>query len=148
LKSLTTGKVLENTFNGGSKIITARVERKAFQYLYKDDLGYHFMDSATFEQIHQNDDLVLNPGLMKEGQEVELLFHAEKETTLTCELPAFVKLEVSYTEPGIKGDTATNALKVAKLETGEEIKVPLFIEEGEMLKIDTRSNSYVERVKK
>ena len=147
LKSLTTGKVLENTFNGGSKITTARVERKAFQYLYKDDLGYHFMDSATFEQIHLNDDLVLNPGLMKEGQEVELLFHAEKETTLTCELPAFVNLIVEYTEPGIKGDTATNALKVAKMETGEEIKVPLFIEEGEMLKIDTRSNSYVERVK-
>lgn len=147
LKSLTTGKVIENTFSAGHKVTTARIERRPHQFIYKDDLGYHFMDSTTFEQVALQEELVENPGLIKEGQEVEILFHAEEEKVIGCELPAFVEMVVTYTEPGIKGDTATNATKPATLETEAVIQVPLFINEGDKIKVDTRTNSYVERVK-
>ncbi|MBL6448656.1 elongation factor P [Fulvivirga sp. 29W222] len=147
LKSLTTGKVVENTFSAGHKITTARIERRPHQFLYKDDLGYHFMDSSTFEQAVVNEDLIENTGLIKDGQEVDILYHAEEEKIIGLELPAFVELVITYTEPGIKGDTATNATKPATLETGAEIQVPLFINEGDKIKIDTRTNSYSERVK-
>ena len=86
-------------------------------------------------------------GLIKDGQTVDILFHAETETPLTCELPAYVELEITYTEPGIKGDTATNATKPATVETGAEIQVPLFINQGDKIKVDTRTHSYGERVK-
>lgn len=147
LKSLTTGRILENTFNSGVKVTTARIERRPHQFLYKDDLGYHFMDSGTFDQITLQESLIENPQLLKDGQEVEIVVHAETETPLSCELPPFVILEITYTEPGLKGDTATNASKKATLETGAVIQVPLFINEGEKIKVDTRTNSYSERVK-
>lgn len=147
LKSLTTGKVIENTFSSGVKITTARIERRPHQFLYKDDLGYHFMDSNTFEQVVLADKLINAPDLMKEGQEVEVIYHDETETPLSCELPPFVELLITYTEPGLKGDTATNATKVAKLETGAEIQVPLFIDQDEKIRVDTRTHSYYERVK-
>jgi elongation factor P len=147
LKSLTTGKVIENTFNAGVKVTTARIERRPHQFLYKDDLGYHFMDSNSFEQITIQASLINTPEFMKEGQEVDIIYHAETETPLNCELPSFVELEITYTEPGVKGDTATNATKPATLETGAEIQVPLFINEGEKIKVDTRTSSYYERVK-
>lgn len=147
LKSLTTGKVIENTFTAGHKITTARIERRPHQFLYKDDLGFHFMDGSTFEQTAVSEDLVENAGLIKDGQEVDILFHAETEKIISCELPPFVILKVTYAEPGVKGDTATNATKPATMETGAEIQVPLFINEGETIKVDTRTNSYVERVK-
>lgn len=147
LKSLTTGKVVENTFSAGHKITTARIERRPHQFLYKDDLGYHFMDSSTFEQVVVDENLMENPGLIKDGQEIDVLFHAEQEKIIGTELPAFVELTITYTEPGVKGDTATNATKPATLETGAEIQVPLFINEGDKIKIDTRTNSYSERVK-
>jgi len=147
LKSMTTGKVLENTFSAGHKIETARVERRGYQYLYKDDLGYHFMHLETFEQLSIPEELVENADLMKDGQEVELIVHAEEEKVLGCELPQFVELVITYTEPGLKGDTATNATKPATLETGAEIQVPLFINQDEKIKIDTRNRSYYERVK-
>ena len=147
LKSITSGKVIENTFNSGVKITTARIERRKHQFLYKDDLGFHFMDSNSFEQVTIEEQLVENHGLLKDGQEVEVLFHAETETTLSCELPPFVELTVTYTEPGVKGDTATNATKPATMETGATINVPLFVNEGEKIKVDTRNNAYVERVK-
>ena len=147
LKSIRTGKVLENTFNSGAKVNTARVERRPHQFLYKDDLGYHFMDSATFEQIPLQEDLINAPHLLKDGQEVDILVHAETESPLACELPPFVVLQITYTEPGIKGDTATNATKPATLETGAVIQVPLFINQDEVIKVDTRTNSYSERVK-
>jgi len=147
LKSLTTGKVIENTFNAGVKVTTARIERRPHQFLYKDDLGYHFMDSNTFEQITIQESLINGAQFMKEGQELDIIYHAETETPLNCELPSFVELEITYTEPGIKGDTATNTTKPATLETGAEIQVPLFINEGERIKVDTRTNSYYERVK-
>lgn len=147
LKSLTTGRILENTFNSGVKVTTARIERRPHQFLYKDDLGYHFMDSGTFDQITLQESLIENPQLLKDGQEVEIVVHAETETPLSCELPPFVILEITYAEPGLKGDTATNASKKATLETGAVIQVPLFINEGEKIKVDTRTNSYSERVK-
>ncbi|MTI21633.1 elongation factor P [Fulvivirga sp. RKSG066] len=147
LKSLTTGKVIENTFTAGHKVTTARIERRPHQYLYRDDLGFHFMDSSTFEQVALQEDIISNPGLIKEGQEVDILFHAEEEKVIGCELPPFVEMEITYTEPGIKGDTATNATKPATVETDATVQVPLFINQGDKIKIDTRTNSYVERVK-
>ena len=147
LKNIRTGKILDNTFTAGHKIVTARVEKRAHQFLYKDDIGYHFMDNTSYEQISIQESLINAPHLMKDGQEVDILFHAETETALTCELPAYVELEITYTEPGIKGDTATNATKAATLETGAEIQVPLFINQNDRIKVDTRTNSYGERVK-
>lgn len=148
LKSLTTGRVIENTFNSGVKVNVARIERRPYQFLYKDDMGYHFMNLENFEQIPINEDLISSPKLLKEGQEVEVVFHADTETALTCELPPFVVMEVTYTEPGLKGDTASSsALKPATVETGAEINVPLFVNTGDKIKIDTRDNSYSERVK-
>ena len=149
LKSVTTGKVIENTFPSGAKVEEVRIERRAYQFLYNDDLGFHFMHTGTFEQITLPRELINNPKLLKENQEVEILFHDETESPIRCELPQFVELEVEYTEPGVKGDTtSTTALKPAKLETGAEIKVPLFINTGENIKVDTRDSSYVERIKK
>ncbi len=147
LKNLKTGKVLANTFNAGVKVNVARVERRPYQFLYKDDMGYHFMHSDTFEQINIEEHLINAPELLKEGQEVQIVYHADTETPLSCDLPAFVELEVTYTEPGVKGDTATNTLKAATVETGATINVPLFIETGEKIKVDTRSKEYSERVK-
>lgn len=147
LKSLNTGKIIENTFNSGVKITTARIERRPHQFLYKDDLGFHFMDSNTFEQVLLQKELISAHELMKDGQEVEILFHAETESPLNCELPPFVQLQITYTEPGLKGDTATNATKPATLETGAVIQVPLFINQDEVIKVDTRTGSYSERVK-
>ncbi len=147
LKSLTSGKVLDKTFNAGEKVTTARVEKRAHQYLYSDDMGYHFMDTENFEQIPIQGSMIDKSNLLKEGQLVDILVHAENETPLSVELPPFVELKITYTEPGIKGDTATNALKQAVLETGATIMVPLFVEQDTVIKVDTRDASYSERVK-
>jgi elongation factor P len=147
LKSLTTGKVLDKTFSAGEKVVTARVEKRPHQFIYNDDLGYHFMDTTTFDQIPIQKNLIERPELLKEGQMVDILVHAENETPLGVELPPFVELMVTYTEPGIKGDTATNTLKPATLETGAVVMVPLFVEQDIMIKVDTRDGSYSERVK-
>lgn len=147
IKNLKTGKVLQNTFNAGVKINIARVERRPHQYLYKDENGFHFMHSETFEQVMIMEELINAPDLMKEGQEVEIVYHADTETPLSCDLPPFVDLEVVYSEPGVKGDTATNTLKPATMETGAIVNVPLFIETGEKIRVDTRTKTYSERVK-
>lgn len=147
LKSLTSGKVLDNTFNSGVTIYPVRVERRKYQYLYKDEAGYNFMDNETFDQINLDEKLIDGADLMKEGQEVEILINAETETPLTCELPPFVELEVTYAEPGIRGDTANSPKKPVEVETGARIMVPLFIEQGEKIRVDTRTYDYVERVK-
>ncbi len=147
LKNLKTGKVLQHTFNAGHKVSVARVERRPYQFLYKDDMGYHFMHSSTFEQISIEEYLISAPEFLKEGQEVEILYHADTESPLNCELPPFVEMEITYTEPGVRGDTATNTLKAATTETGAVVNVPLFINTGEKIKIDTRTKSYAERVK-
>jgi elongation factor P len=147
LKSLTTGKVLENTFNSGVKVNVARVERRPHQYLYRDEVGFYFMHNESYEQITIEEHLIENPDLYKEGQYVEIVVHAETENILAVELPPFVVLEVVYSEPGVKGDTATNTLKPAKVETGATVMVPLFVNEGDKIKVDTRDKSYSERVK-
>jgi elongation factor P len=147
LKNIKTGRVIPNTFNAGVKIEIARVERRVFQYLYKDDQGYYFMNTQTFEQVMITEDIINAPRFLKEGQEVEILFHADTETPLSCELPAYVTLEVTYSEPGERGNTATNVMKDAKVETGVSIKVPLFINTGDKIRVDTRTGEYSERVK-
>ncbi|MEI6901016.1 MAG: elongation factor P [Bacteroidota bacterium] len=150
LKSLRNGRVIANTFDSGAKINIARVERRKYQYLYKDDSGYHFMNTETFDQTYISPDLINAPDFLKEGQEVEILFHADSsdaETALTCELPTYVVLKVTYTEPGFKGNTATNAMKNGTVETGATVRIPLFIEAGETIRVDTRTGDYSERVK-
>lgn len=147
LKSMTNGKVIDNTFPSGHKIDVVRVERKKYQYLYKDDSGLHFMDNETFDQIFLQEDMITNPQFMKEGSTVEILFHAEENRPLTLDLPDKIVLQVTYTEPGVRGDTATNVTKPATLETGAEVKVPLFINEGDKIRIDSKTGSYLERVK-
>lgn len=147
LKSLTTGKVIDNTFSAGHKISTARVERHKYQFIYKDDLGCHFMNMETYEQIPIDEKLIDAPKFLKDGEEVEVLVHVEQDRILGAELPQHVVMKVVYTEPGLKGDTATNASKPAELETGVTIQVPLFIDQDEMIKVDTKTGSYVERVK-
>ena len=128
LRNLENGRVLDKTFSAGEKIEPVRVERRPYQYLYEDDLGCNFMHTETFEQIHIDRNLINNSDLMREGQVVEVMFHTEKETVLSAELPPVVDMEVTYTEPGVKGDTAsTNSLKPATVDTGATVKVPLFI---------------------
>jgi len=148
IKHIETGKVLQHTFNSGVKIDIQRVERRSYQFLYKEDSKYHFMNNETFEQTFIDEALINAPRFLKEGQSIEILVHDETESPLVAELPPYVELKVTYTEPGEKGNTATNTMKEATLETGAIVKVPLFIEEGEILKIDTRTGEYNERVKK
>lgn len=147
MRSVTTGRVLEKTFNAGIKLDEVRIEKRPYQYLYKDDMGYNFMNNENFEQISIPSEKIEGVAFLKEGDTIDVQVHAETETILTAELPQTVILEVTYTEPGLKGDTATNATKPATLETGAEVRVPLFINEGEKIKINTQDGSYVERVK-
>jgi elongation factor P len=147
LKSITSGKVVDNTFSSGVKVNVARVERRPYQFLYKDDMGFVMMHTETFEQITVNESMIENNEFLKEGEGVEVVVHADTENILSVELPQFVVMEITYTEPGLRGDTATNTLKPATIETGSTVMVPLFIEAGEKVKIDTRDRSYVERVK-
>lgn len=147
LKSLTTGKVVDNTWPSSHKIDIVRVERKKFQYLYNDDMGYHFMENETYEQVMLDKKLIENPGLLKEGSEVDVLFDSVNDIPLTMEMPQFVIVEITYTEPGIKGDTATNATKPATIETGAEVRVPLFINEGDKIRVETATGNYMDRVK-
>ena len=147
LKNARTGKVIDNTFPSGHKIITARVEKRTHQFLYKDEENYHFMDSSNFEQISIQKNLIDYPKFLTDGLEVDILIHAEKGDILSCELPLSIETKIIYAEPGVKGDTATNATKNAKIETGEEIQVPLFINENDKIKVDTKQGKYIERVK-
>jgi len=147
LKNLKTGRVLDNTIPAGHKLEEARVERRIFQYLYKDGSDFHFMNNETYEQISLSEDILDGHQFLKEGVNVDILYHQETNDILTCELPDTVVMEVTYTEPGVKGDTATNATKPATLEGGAIINVPLFINEGEKVKVDTKTGSYMERVK-
>lgn len=147
LKNVTTGRVLDKTWNSGVKVEEVRIERRPYQFLYKDDGGYNFMHPETFEQISIPGESIGGVQFLKEGDMVEAMVHAASETVLTCELPAHVVLQVTYTEPGMKGDTATNTLKPATVETGAEVRVPLFINEGEKIEIDTRDGSYIGRVR-
>ncbi len=145
IKNLQTGRVIERTFRADEKVNDVRVETKQMQYLYRDGDLFYFMDNETYEQVAVNADLISDAqNFLKEGENVDILFHGSDAVGI--ELPFFVELQVVETEPGIKGDTVSGATKPAKLETGAVVQVPLFIEEGDVLKIDTRTGTYVERV--
>ncbi|MCX7955390.1 MAG: elongation factor P [Bacteroidales bacterium] len=149
LKHLKTGRVIENTFDAGVKIDVANVERRPYIFLYSDEEYFHFMHQETYEQVMIPKSLIQEPLLLKENQQVYIAFDADTDTPITCDLPPYVELKVVYTEPGVKGDTAASTpMKNARLETGLEIKVPLFIETGDIIKVDTRELKYAERVKK
>jgi elongation factor P len=147
LKYIETGKVVDNTFSAGHKIDVVRIETRSYQYLYQESDGYHFMNTDNYEQVFINSNMIENPEFLKEGIICTIVFHAEEEMPLTVELPAFIEAEVTYTEPGVKGDTATNTLKPATIDTGAEIRVPLFIDTGDKIKVDTRKGEYSERIK-
>ena len=147
LRSLSNGKVLDNTFSAGHKIEEVRVENHKFQFLYPEGDEFHFMNTETFEQISLNKNILDSPDLLKEGESVMVSINTETDLPLSVDMPASVVLEVTYAEPGIKGNTATNATKSATVETGATVNVPLFINEGDKIKIDTASGSYMERVK-
>ena len=147
LKDVVDGYVLERRFNIGEKLEDVRVERRSHQYLYQEGEDYIFMNNETFDQHPIAKELITGVDYLKESMDVEVVVDASTETVLYAELPTKVVLQISYTEPGLKGDTATNPLKPATLETGAEIRVPLFITEGEYVEVDTRDGSYVGRVK-
>lgn len=147
LRNLDTGRILDHTFAGSAKLDIIRIENRNYQYLYEDPSGCHFMNMDDYNQITIDKNLINAPQFLKEGMECQVLFHADEERPLVCELPQKVAMEITYTEPGIKGDTATNSLKPATVETGAEIRVPLFIEQGEKVVIDTASGDYKERYK-
>ncbi len=147
LKSLTNGKVLDNTFSAGHKIDEVRVETHTFQYLYAEGDQFHFMNNESFEQITLDKKVLDAPDLLKEGTNVMIQINAETEMPLSVDMPASIVLEVTYAEPGVKGNTATNATKPATVETGASVNVPLFINEGDKIKIDTATGNYMERVK-
>ena len=147
LKSVTNGKVVDNTFSAGHKIEEVKVITRKFQYLYDDDNGFHFMNNEDFSQIYINKDMIENAQFMKAGEEVTIILKEADETPLSAEIPPTVVLEVTEADPGVKGNTATNALKNAIVETGARVLVPLFIEPGEKIKINTEDGSYIERVK-
>ena len=147
LKSVTTGKVIDNTFSAGHKIDDVRVETHKFQYLYPEGDQFHFMNVEDYNQITINKAAIDNPGLLKEGELVTVIINSEDEMPLSVDMPASVVLEVTSTEPGVKGNTATNATKPATVETGATIMVPLFINEGDKIKVETTKGTYKERVK-
>ena len=147
LKSVTTGKVIDNTFSAGHKIDDIRVETHTFQYLYNDGEAYHFMNTDTYEQIQLPESSLDAPGLLKEGENVKIQINTEDDSPLSVDMPQYVILEVTATEPGVKGNTATNATKPATVETGERVMVPLFINEGDKIRIDTEKGAYHERIK-
>ncbi|MDA9126224.1 elongation factor P [Flavobacteriaceae bacterium] len=147
MKSVTNGKVIDNTFSAGHKIEEVRVETHKFQFLYNDGDTFHFMNTADYSQIELQKAVLDSPDLMKEGEVVTVLINTEDSSPLSVDLPASVILEVTATEPGIKGNTATNATKPATVETGATVMVPLFINEGDKIKVETVKGSYKERIK-
>ena len=147
LKNASDGRVLERRFNIGEKLEDVRLERRPYQFLYKEGDDYIFMNQETFDQAPIPADLVTGVEYMKESDIVEVVSDADSETVLYAEMPVKTILRVVHSEPGVKGDTATNTLKPATLETGVEIRVPLFINEGELVQVDTRDGSYLQRIK-
>ena len=147
LKSVTNGKVVDNTFPAGRKIEDIRVETHKFQYLYNEGDTYHFMNEKDYSQIQLQKSALDSPSLMKEGEIVTIIINSEDEMPLSVDLPASVVLEVTHTEPGVKGNTATNATKPATMESGAIVNVPLFINEGDKIKVETTKGTYQERIK-
>ena len=147
LKEVVSGRVLDRRFNIGEKLEDVRVERRPFQFSYNEGDHHHFLNQETWDDVTIDKDLITGVDFLKEGMVIEVVSDASTETVLFAELPVKVELQVTYTEPGIKGDTATNTLKPATVETGAEVRVPLFINTGETIRIDTRTGEYMERVR-
>ncbi|MDO5609139.1 MAG: elongation factor P, partial [Capnocytophaga sp.] len=147
LRSVTTGKVLDNTFSAGHKIEDVRVETRTYQYLYPEGDLFHFMNVEDYNQITLRKEMLDSPELLKEGENVMIIFNTEDDSPLSVDMPTHVILEVTHVEPGVKGNTATNATKPATVETGASVNVPLFINEGDKIKIETEKGTYVERIK-
>lgn len=147
LKDVVKGNVIERRFNIGEKLEDVRVERRPYQYTYREGEHYHFMNQETFEDVIIDKELINGVDFMKEGEIVDVVSDASTETVLYADMPVKVQLTVTYTEPGVKGDTATNTLKPATVETGAEVRVPLFINEGEVIEVNTQDGSYVGRVR-
>ena len=147
MRQIESGKVLDHTFSAGHKIEPVRIENREYQYLYQEGSEFVFMNNETFEQVNIPAKMIEKPLFLQEGMVVNILFHAEEEMPLVVDLPMYIVSEITYTEPGVKGDTATNSMKPATIATGAEVRVPLFIDNGEIIKIDTRTGIYVERVK-
>jgi elongation factor P len=148
MRHIESGRVLDHTFSAGHKIETVRIENREYQYLYMDGESYVFMNNKTYDQINIQESMLDKKEFLQEAMIVNILFDADDEIPLVIELPMHIVSEVTYTEPGVKGDTATNSMKPATIATGAEVRVPLFIDNGETIKIDTRTGVYVERVKK
>ena len=147
LKSVTTGKVIDNTFSAGHKINEIRVETRKYQYLYNEGDVFNFMNIDDYNQVEINKKIIDNPDLLRETEIVNISINTEDNQPLSVDMPASVVLKISKTEPGVKGNTATNATKPATLETGTKINVPLFINEGDKIKVDTCKGCYIERIK-
>ena len=147
IRNLSTGRLLENTFTSGVKIDVIRIENRKYQFLYSEGEDCHLMNLDDYEQIVLGKDFIENVQFLKDGENVNVLFHADKGLPLSAQVPTHVVLEIAFTEPGIKGNTATNTFKPAKTETGADVQVPLFINEGDKIKIDTEKGAYLERVK-
>ena len=147
IRNLNTGRLLENTFTSGVKIDIIRIENRKYQFLYAEGKDYHLMNLDDYEQIMLQKEFIENVEFLKEGENINVLFHADKGIPLSANLPPHVTLEITKTEPGVKGNTATNTFKAASTETGANIQVPLFINEGDKIKIDTTKSAYLERVK-
>jgi elongation factor P len=147
LKGVDNKRTIEKTWNSGENIFPVRVEKKAFQYLYKDDTGFNLMNNETFEQIALGEEMIDAPQFLKDGGEVFVFINTETEQAIGAELPEKIVARVTYCEPGVRGDTATRALKPATIDTGASVNVPLFVDEGELIRINTKTGDYVERVK-
>lgn len=147
LKSLTSGKVVDNTFQAGHDVEDVRVERREYQYLYADGDNYNFMNNETFDQVVIDKEMIEGVEFITEGVICQVVFLAAEERVLACEMPQHVIQEVTYMEPGLKGDTSSNTLTPCTVESGAEVRVPLFIKQGDLIKIDTHEGVYVERAK-
>ena len=147
LKGVDNKRSIEKTWNGGESICAVRVEKRAFQFLYKDESGFNLMNNETFEQIALGEEMIDAPQFLKDGSEVFVFINTETDQAIGAELPEKIVVKITYCEPGLRGDTATRALKAATVETGATVMVPLFVEEGELIRVNTKSGDYVERVK-
>lgn len=147
LRNIETGRVVDHTFSAGHKINIIRIENRSYQYLYQDGNFHVFMNTSNYEQVNIEEKMIDKKEFLKEGIICTIIFHADEELPLVVELPQFIETEVTYTEPGIKGDTATNTMKPATIDTGAEVKVPLFIDNGDKIKVDINKGQYVERIK-
>ncbi|MCX8472143.1 MAG: elongation factor P [Sediminibacterium sp.] len=147
LKGVDNNKTFEKTWNSGETIYPIRIEKKLYKYLYKDETGYNLMNNETFDQISLNENMIDAPQFLKDDCDVFVFINTDTDLAIGAELPEKIELTVTYCEPGLRGDTATRALKAATIETGTTVMVPLFVEEGEKIRVNTKTGEYVERVK-